>query len=139
MSTVNKALVRKMVDEIVVRGNLERMKDFFAPNHVVHDPANPNRDGSIEGMKSFFKMSGKVFKIKEYIVDDMIAENDFVVYRWTMKGEHIGSFRGLPPTGKTVSTTGMEMFRLANGRIVETWIISDIIAIMDQLDLLPTH
>lgn len=132
----NKSLLRRMVDEIVIRGNLDRMEDFFAPNHVVHDPANPARDGSINGMKHFFEMSGKIFKVKEYLIDEMIAENDLVVYRWTMKSDHIGTFMGVPSTGKEITTTGMEMFRLMDGKIAETWIISDISAIMGQLGLL---
>ena len=60
-------------------------------------------------------------------VDALVAEGDKVVARWTSTGTHDGPFQGIPPTGKTVTTTGITIFRLEDGKIVEEWSESDMI------------
>ena len=67
----------------------------------------------------------------------MIAEDDRVMVRWTSHGTHQGESRGLPPTGKQVTNSGINIFRIADGKIVEVWDIFDRLWVWQQLGVLP--
>jgi len=54
-------------------------------------------------------------------VDETIAEGDRVMVRWTFHGTHLGEFHSLPPTGKPVAYSGINIFRVADGKIAEIW------------------
>ena len=66
-------------------------------------------------------------------IDDLVAEGDKVVVRQTIRGTHRGEYLGVPPTGKPVTFTAVAIFRLADGRIVESWILRDDLSILQQL------
>lgn len=70
-------------------------------------------------------------------VEDLVAEDDKVVARWTSTGTHQGDFMGVPPTGKTITTSGITVFRLENGRIVEEWSESDMLGMLQQVGAFP--
>jgi len=67
----------------------------------------------------------------------MVAESDRVAARFTARGIHKGPFMGLPPTGKPIVMTGMEIFRLEKGKIAELWGEANLIGLMQQLGILP--
>ena len=71
-------------------------------------------------------------------VEDLVAEGDKVVARWTSVGTHEGAFQGIPPTGKTVTTSGITVFRLEGGKIVEEWSESDMVGMLTQLGVIPS-
>ncbi|MGH3165864.1 MAG: ester cyclase, partial [Trebonia sp.] len=62
---------------------------------------------------------------------------DLVVHHWTMAGTHDGDFQGIPPTGKTLTWTGITIVRIADGKIVERWANVDVLAILRQLGVVP--
>jgi steroid delta-isomerase-like uncharacterized protein len=70
-------------------------------------------------------------------VEDMVAEGDKVTCRFTARGVHKGEFMGLPPTGKEIRMTGIEIFRLRDGKIAELWGEANLMGLMQQLGLLP--
>ena len=74
----------------------------------------------------------------QFTIEDMVAEGDFVVVRHTTRGTHQGNFRGIPPTGKQVSGTGMFIDRIVNGKAVEQWINGDDLGLLQQLGVVPT-
>jgi len=65
----------------------------------------------------------------------MIADGDKVTCRFTSRGVHNGAFMGLPPTGKSIALTGIEIFRLKNGRIAEIWGEANLMGLMLQLNI----
>jgi len=71
------------------------------------------------------------------IVDEMIAEGDRVMVRWTFSGTHQGEFASLPPTYKRIEYSGINIFRIASGRISEIWDIYDRLWLWQQLGVLP--
>lgn len=71
-------------------------------------------------------------------VEDVVAEGDRVAVRLTARGTHTGPLLGLPPTGKSVSFGGMEVFRVADGLIVESWGQFDALGLLRQLGATPT-
>lgn len=72
-----------------------------------------------------------------FVVEDLIAEGDPVVARLTQSGTHHGIFLGIPPTGKRVRISGVEIFRNADGKIVEHWNNYDDLGLSQQLGALP--
>jgi steroid delta-isomerase-like uncharacterized protein len=70
-------------------------------------------------------------------IEDVIVEGDRVVYRTTIQGTHTGEFLGIPPTGKSVKINDFTLLRIANGKIVEWWYECNLLALMQQLELLP--
>lgn len=103
-------------------------------NYIQHSPnVPPGRDG----VKAFFKMIHDAFSDVTFAVDDMIGEGDKVIWRWTINGKHTGAFRGLPPTGKAFSFTGMSIPRLEDGRFAELWVEQDMLGLLQQLGAIP--
>jgi predicted ester cyclase len=70
-------------------------------------------------------------------VDEMIAEEDRVMVRWTFYGTQIGEYAGLPPTNRKVVYSGINIFRVENNKIAEIWDISDRLWLWQQLGVLP--
>lgn len=68
-----------------------------------------------------------------YTVEDMVAEGDKVVVRFTSRGTHHGAFRGIPPTGKAIAYTGILIWRFVEGKIAEHWAVPDLLGLLQQL------
>ena len=69
------------------------------------------------------------------IIEDVIAEEDRVVYRTTLQGTNTGSFLGLAPTGKTVKVNDFTLLRIADGKIAEWWYECNLLEVMKELGL----
>lgn len=128
MSKENKAMVRRTMEAIWNQGNLAVADERFARDYVGHAP---DKIEGPEGVKQFVSaIRNAAPKIQ---IEDQIAEEDKVVTRWTASGRHEGEFQGIPPTGNQVSITGLTMFRIANGKIVEGWTNADRLGLMQQI------
>ena len=132
MMSDNKAKFRLLYDEILNKGNLEVFNELCAPNFVKH-AIPPNPDFGIEGSKQSVMMLRNAFPDIKYTVEDMIEDGDKLVARWSAKGTHKGEFMGIPPTGRQVSFTGIEIIRVKDGKAVEEWEELDRAGLMGQL------
>jgi steroid delta-isomerase-like uncharacterized protein len=131
----NKALVRRSI-EGENRADLGMVEDCYATNYVHHDPDNPAvRDWL--GLKQSFLGYFGAFPDGHVVIDDLIAEGDKVVKRWTSRGTHQGEFAGIQATGKQVSFTGTTTYRVAGGKIVEAWWSYDLFGMLQQLGAIP--
>jgi predicted ester cyclase len=72
-------------------------------------------------------------------VEDQVAEGDKVVTRWSVEATQSGEFLGMPPSGKTVNVTGINIFRIVDGYFVEGWHNLDTLRLLQQLGVVPTH
>jgi steroid delta-isomerase-like uncharacterized protein len=70
-------------------------------------------------------------------VNDIVAEGDKVVVRYTIRGTHTGDMMGVPPTGKSGEIAGITMLRLEDGKIVEEFSLADMMTLYQQLGLVP--
>ncbi len=118
----NKALVRRWLDEVFTRGNLDRVSELFAPNYTLHDPSFPGGIYGPEGVKRYVGAYRAAFPDARFGVEDQLAEGDMVATRWTARGTHQGDFVGIPPTGERVTVSGIEFSRVIGGRIDEAWV-----------------
>jgi Predicted ester cyclase len=128
----NKASARRMVDEVVNRGNLALIDELMAPDFVDHalpPGVPPNR----EGVKTFFAMLRGAFPDLHATVDDVIAEGDKVVQRTTAHGTMKGEFAGMPPSGKSATWQQIHILRFADGKEVEHWAVTDQLSMLQQL------
>lgn len=128
----NKAKFLILYEEILNKGKLELFDELCAPNFVKH-AIPPSPDFGIEGSKQSVKMLLEAFPDIKYTVEDMIEEGDKIVARWTAQGTHKGSFMGIPPTGKQISFSGIEIIRIKDGKAVEEWEELDRAGLMQQL------
>lgn len=128
----NKAKFRLLYEEILNKGKVELFEELCAPNFVKH-AIPPAADYGIEGSKQSVMMLRKAFPDIKYTVEDMIEEGDKIVARWTAHGTHKGEFMGIPPTGKQVTFTGIEIIRIEGDKAVEEWEELDRAGLMQQL------
>jgi steroid delta-isomerase-like uncharacterized protein len=126
----NKALVRGYLEDVWMKHELEKIDRYVSDDYVQHSKhATPGR----EGLKVFFKGLWAAFTEQSFSIDDLIAEGDRVVWRWTMRARHTGPFLGIAATGNTVTATGISIFRVAAGRFVEHWGEQDTAGLLAQL------
>lgn len=137
MSTeANKALVRGY-QETYNANNLDVLDAIVAADIISHKTL-PGLPPGLEGGKLSHRGTVATFPDLHYEIEDLIAEGDRVVMRWTMTGTHSGaSFMGQPPSGRQVRVPGISIFRLADGKIVEHWAEPDSLGLMQQLGVIP--
>jgi predicted ester cyclase len=137
MSEQNKALVRRFFEEVWNGRNLAAIDGIFEPNYVAHGRP-PSLPPGPEGLKRRIAMTHAAFPDGRMTVEDQIAEGDIVVTRWTARGSHQGEYLGAPPTGRQVTIHGVDIDRIAGGRIVESWDLFDQWGLMGQLGVVPS-
>jgi steroid delta-isomerase-like uncharacterized protein len=132
----NRNLTERFYAEVWNKGNLDAVADLLSGDFVDH-AAPPGFPPGPEGAKQVFMMYRGAFPDFRLSVEDVIAEGDKVVARWVTQGTHQGELMGIPPTGKRVTVTGIDMFRFAGGKIAEHWAEFDMLGMMQQLGVIP--
>ena len=136
-SEQNKEFVRRrLVGEVWNAGNLDAVDEVFAPDYRAHDPDRPGLDGP-EAVKRSVAQFHAAFPDFAITIDDLIAEGDRVVWRYTMSGTHSAPFLGVAATGRAVSTTGISIFRVEGGLLREGWINFDALGMLRQFGAVP--
>ena len=137
MSTeVNKASMRRFYDEVFNKKNRAAIDEFIDPTQVDH-AAPPGTPGGLEGAKHTVTMYLTAFPDLHFTVEDLIAEGDKVVARLTTRGTQQGAFMGIPPTGKQVTVTAIDINRIVGGKSVEHWLNMDTQGLLQQLGVIP--
>jgi predicted ester cyclase len=138
MSEENKAVVRRYFEEIWDKGNLELVDELFTTNFVRHGPIAT--EGEVRGLEDFKGVVGmyrSAFPDLRVPIEDLIAEGDKVVTRWTARGTHEGELIGNAPTGNQASVTGSIIDRISGGKIEEEWVDYDTLHLMQQIGAVP--
>jgi len=131
----NKVIVNRSTEGLWNKGNMAVIDELYATDFIIHDPLQG--DGDLEYFKQYAR--GVLTGIPDLHIatDDLIAEGDQVVKRWTARGTHKGNFMGVPATGNRIEVTGIEIFRIAGGKIAEIWSNMDSLGLMQQLGVIP--
>lgn len=139
----NKVTARRWFSEIISQGKLAVADEIFAADHVIHDPhaAPGGWPNGPEGLKMVATIFGGGFSGWNITIEDQIAEGDKVATRWAASATNTGPLMGMPPTGKLVKVTGVNVTRFANGRIAESWFNFDMLTLLQQIGAIPapTH
>jgi steroid delta-isomerase-like uncharacterized protein len=129
----NKELVRRFYEEVWNRGNVDMAKEVFADDYVRHDlrptEAKPGGAGQAKIAADF----RRAFPDLNFRVDLMVAEGDTVAARWTAEGTHSGPWGGLAPTGNRARFSGVNFFRIRDGKVAEIWNHRDDLGLMQQV------
>jgi len=131
----NKDIVRRLTDSFNVQ-DMSVIDELVAKDYVDNGPFHgqqPGREGMKQAHRTFYTGFPDIYET----IDDIFAEDNRVVVRWTCRGTHKGNFAGIPATGKKVKVTGIDIYRLVDGRVVENWHNTDGLGLLDQLGMLP--
>jgi len=132
MSTLeNKAFAHRILEEIFSQGKLSNFDELFAPDIVIHDPDKELRGW--EQVQEGITRLRTAFPDLHYTAEDTIAEGDKVVIRFTGRGTQRGEFRGVPPTGRSMTYTGILILRFLDKKVIDYWAVSDALGIFRQL------
>lgn len=132
----NKKVVLRWREEIWDKRNVNIIDELHATDYVGHYSGIPGPIRGREALKQLFAAYLAAFEI-QYTPQFLIAEGDMVVVHDTGRVKHTGTFQGIPPTGKEVTTTSTDIYRIADGKIAEQWFESDFTGMVEQLGLLP--
>jgi len=132
----NKKLVLRWKEEIWDKRNLNIIDDLCAPDYVGHIAGFPGPEQSREALKQAFATYFAAFDMHD-TREFLIAEGDFVVIHDTYWVKHTGAFQGISPTGKETTLTGVDIYHIMDGKIVEQWFEADVTGAMHQLGVLP--
>ena len=133
----NKGVVRRFIDEVQNKKNMELFDELNAEDFV-NLSAPPGMPSDREGGKMFLGGFLSAFPDSQVTIDDMIAEGDRVATKKTFTGTHTGDGIGIPPTAKRVSIQYVDILRLRDGRVIEHWLSMDQLSFMQQLGVIPT-
>ena len=131
----NKQLVRRFYDQVLNGRRMEAIDELAVAGYDEHDPLPGQREGR-DGLKDRVSMLVEGLA-PTFTVEDVVAEGDRVVVRWTNSARHVGDFLGIPPTGRSCAIAGIDIYRLENERLAEHWHVIDQLAMLQQLGLLP--
>ena len=137
--TSNKSIVARF-ENAVSSGDWETISsaidDLVAPDAVIRSPVPTDATGA-QKLKEIFATLHRAYPDLRVTAEDVIAEGDKVVARNTVTGTHRGEYMGIAPTGKPVTYREIFIFRVADGRIAETWGVVDVLSQLRQLGAFP--
>ena len=111
----NKALIQRYIEEVWNKGTIDVLDELYEPNY--------NRgsygDGAVAGLKAAITSYRASFPDLHFTIEETIAEEDKIAYRWIARGTHHGEYAGIAPTGKPITVTGITILRIANGQIID--------------------
>jgi len=138
MSTeANKSLVRRYYEDVLNGGNVGLLDELAVPDYDEHSPF-PGQPNGIEGLKARIGAILASFR-PVFTLHELIADGETVVAYWTNTGTHQGEFMGIPPSGRTVTISGVDIHRLRDGRMAEHWHVIEELQMLQQLGVIPAQ
>jgi steroid delta-isomerase-like uncharacterized protein len=131
----NKTVVNRFVEEVINQGRLEQADQLVVADFVELDPL-PGQQPGREGLKEVIAQMRAAFPDIHWVLDEMVAEGEKVVSRFTWSGTHRGTFLGIPATGRSISVKGVVIDRVVAGKMVDSRILMDGLSMMQQLGAL---
>ena len=134
MSEDNKALVRRLIEEGINKGNERVIEELVAPNFATREESM--RTVGVEGFKEMVAAFRPAFPDARMTIEDVIAEGNKVITWAYFTGTHRGPLEGIPPTGKQVKVKDVDLYRIENGKIVESATTFDRLGMLKQLGII---
>jgi steroid delta-isomerase-like uncharacterized protein len=137
MTAENKVVMRRFV-EFINTGSEKLAEELISPDAIFHVPGRPEPLRGPAGYLAVIGMMRGGFPDIQWTLEEMIAEDDKVAARFTMRGTHQGSFFGVPPTGKTIAVQAMNFYRLSGGQFIEERGQPDLLGLLQQIGAVPS-
>jgi steroid delta-isomerase-like uncharacterized protein len=137
MPADNNSIVRQLYEVIWNKRRLDVLSELVSPSHALH---GPNFSGSSIGPEAY---KGQIalflagFPDLHWTIEDTVTEKEKVVVLWSFTGTHKGEFMGVPATNKEVSTEGITIHEIGNGKIMDSYVNWDTWGLMQQLGVVP--
>jgi steroid delta-isomerase-like uncharacterized protein len=133
MSEENKAVVRRLIAEVINEHDPNAAERFFTADFVEHIPA-PGQGQGLEGIRRWLEeVYFPAFPDVHWSAEEQVAEEDKVLTRFVWRGTHRGEFAGIPPTEERVEVWGMVLDRIVDGKVVESRILHDTVSMLQQM------
>jgi steroid delta-isomerase-like uncharacterized protein len=137
VSEHNKAIVRRLFAELWNTGNLSVADEIFSPNYAHFDPSTPDFGRGPDSEKRRLALYRGAFPDIHVTIEEVIAEGETVMTRWSCRGTHKGDLNGIAPTGKHITISGVTVVGVSNGKIAEGYVSWDALGLMQQLGVVP--
>lgn len=131
----NSEVVRRLYDEVLNEGRLELLDELAVADHVEHNPF-PQQSQGVAGLKQRASMVRTAFN-PHFTIEHLIADGDKVAVMWSNTGTHVGEWFGFAPTGKTIVTHGVDVYRMRDGKLVEHWDVVDVSDFLVSVGVMP--
>jgi steroid delta-isomerase-like uncharacterized protein len=131
----NKALIRHYIEEVWNKGNVDAIDELAAENYARY-PTGVGAPLNREGQKQRIRGFRQAFPDLRLTIEDMVAEDDKVVFRMSFRGTHQGTFMGIAPTGRQMTFSVIDIARIVDGKLVEHWGNRDDLSMLQQLGVL---
>jgi len=129
----NKAIVRRINDEVWSGGQLDVIDELIADDFVGTVVGAQEQIRGPQGFREFVVMYRTAFPDLRITVDEQFADGETVVTRWTATGTNEGELMGMPATGKQATTAGININRISGGKLVEGWGLFDQLGLLQQI------
>jgi steroid delta-isomerase-like uncharacterized protein len=132
----NKVAMRRFL-EFINTASEKLAAELISPDAIFHVPGRAEPMRGPAGYLEIIGMMRSGFPDVQWTLEEMIAEDDKVAARFTMRGTHLGAFFGVPPTGKTIAVQAMNFYRLSRGQFVEERGQPDLLGLLQQIGAMP--
>jgi steroid delta-isomerase-like uncharacterized protein len=132
-------LTRRVFKDVWERGDIEAARECFARDYVNHDPAMPEVPPGFIGVLENVATYRTAFPDQRFMLHEILAAGDKVAVRFSVTGTHWGRLGAIPPSGRTVTVTGISLFRIENGKISESWGHWDTLGLLQQVGALTSR
>ena len=130
----NKARQRRVFEEVINERKIDLIPEYFASDYSISSPMGIEIEGA-DGFRQSLAIGITAFPDFHYAIDDMFAEGDKVVTRFTLTGTFKNEYMGIAPTDKKFSITGILITRWVDGKEVEAWESRDMLGFYQQLGI----
>jgi steroid delta-isomerase-like uncharacterized protein len=132
----NKNLIRQVAEEIYNKGDYTHFDEFLSGDFVIHS-LNPDKEiHGPEAARNYVSSLRTAFPDLKFTIKDQFAEGDKVVTHFVVEGTQLGSFQGIPPTGKPFRVSTIDIDYIKNGKISQCWSNLDELSLLQQLGIL---
>jgi steroid delta-isomerase-like uncharacterized protein len=130
-------LARRFYEDVMNRGDLAVVDELLTADFVDHEEGPPGSPDGIDGVKFFVTTFREAFPDLQVTVEDTIESGDRLAIRATMRGTHDGDLMGVPPSGRHVELSMIDIVRVEGGRVAEHWGAADNLSLMQQIGAIP--
>ena len=132
----NKAIVRRLVEQVWNKRQIDLIEEFYSEDAVLHIAGMSSNSGP-EGIRDAVNMILRAYPDLYLVIDDEIAEGNKVVNRWTVMGMYPSKMDDIPAMSKPVNQSGMAILNFSNARVTEFWFLFDNLGWMRPLRVNP--
>jgi steroid delta-isomerase-like uncharacterized protein len=130
-------LIQEFYDEMLGKGNLDRIDEFVTDDVVDHQEGMPGQPEGKEGVAFFVNTMREAFSDIEAKMNQSLESGDMAAAQMTLTGKHTGDFMGVPASGKSFEVECMDIIRIEDGKCAEHWGVTDMLSLMQQIGAVP--